>query len=227
MPCCLCFSDAPLNENELKGQRAVAIGRYVANVNTFQTKMIDTPCSCATLPCCLISCCPYVSLCVQIDMRHRVLNHVSPGSGWTHYQCCQGHCPVCCFKPSDTPHTFPRTCMCLEAFCCTGLAASATSFKRRCAVAIGAHQIEAQHVQQSLPQSQQPSLHSPSVRCAAMIIESTVQSKQASKQSTLHPRRTLYATRARLFAAVLGATFVSTCTVCSERCASIKAMPFS
>ena len=51
MPCCLCFSDAPLNENELKGQRAVAIGRYVANVNTFQTKMIDVPCSCATLPC--------------------------------------------------------------------------------------------------------------------------------------------------------------------------------
>ena len=58
MPCCLCFSDAPLNENELKGQRAVAIGRYVGNVNTFQTKMIDVPCSCATLPCCIISCCP-------------------------------------------------------------------------------------------------------------------------------------------------------------------------
>ena len=27
MPCCLCFSDAPLTENELKGQRAVVIGR--------------------------------------------------------------------------------------------------------------------------------------------------------------------------------------------------------
>ena len=94
MPCCLCFSDAPLNENELKGQRAVAIGRYVANVNTFQTKMVDVPCSCATLPCCLISAWPYLSPCVQVHMRHRVLNHVSPGSGWKHYQCCQGYCPV-------------------------------------------------------------------------------------------------------------------------------------
>ena len=128
MPCCLCFSDAPLNENELKGQRAVAIGRYVANVNTFQTKLIDVPCSCATLPCCLISAWPYLSPCVQVHMRHRVLNHVSPGSGWKHYQCCQGHCDVCCFKASDTPHTFPRTCMCLEACCCTGLAASANRF---------------------------------------------------------------------------------------------------
>ena len=31
-----------------------------------------------------------------------------------------------------------------------------------CAIAIGVHQISAQHVQQSLPQSQQPSFHSPS-----------------------------------------------------------------
>ena len=53
---------------------------------------------------------------------------MSPGSGWTHYQCCQGYCPVCCFKPSDTPHTFPRTCMYLEACCCPGLAASANRF---------------------------------------------------------------------------------------------------
>ena len=128
MPCCLCFSDAPLNENELKGQRAEAIGRYVSNVNTFQTKMIDIPCSCATLPCCLVSAWPYISPCAQVHMRHRVLNHVSPGSGWTHYQCCQGYCPVCCFKPSDTPHTFPRTCMYLEACCCPGLAASASRF---------------------------------------------------------------------------------------------------
>ena len=117
-----------MNENELKGQRAVAIGRYVGNVNTFQTKMIDTPCSCATLPCCLISCVFAPLPCVQINMRHLVLNHVSPGSGWTHYRCCQDHCQVCCFKPSDTPHTFPRTCMCLEACCCPGLAASANRF---------------------------------------------------------------------------------------------------
>ena len=127
MPCCLCFSDAPLNENELKGQRAEAIGRYVSNVNTFQTKMIDVPCSwprCRAassrrgLPLAVAKC----------TCGIRVLNHVSPGSGWTHYQCCQGYCPVCCFKPSDTPHTFPRTCMYLEACCCPGLAASANRF---------------------------------------------------------------------------------------------------
>jgi hypothetical protein len=128
MPCCLCFSDAPLHVDELKGQRAVAIGRYVANVNTFHTRLVDAPCTCATLPCCLISAWPYLSPCVQVHMRHRVLNHVSPGSGWKHYQCCQGYCPVCCFKPSDTEFAFPCACMYLEACCCPGLAASANRF---------------------------------------------------------------------------------------------------
>ena len=89
--------------------------------------MIDTPCSCATLPCCLISAWPYVSLCVQMTC--------AIGSSIMSHQDRAGRTPVlpgplpCLLLQAEryTAHV-PCTCMCLEAFCCTGLAASANRF---------------------------------------------------------------------------------------------------
>ena len=82
--------------------------------------------------CCV--CClgglPCSFLCMTHHMRYKVLNHVSPGSGWDNYICCQGYTgQCCCFTPgSCCEKDFPRTCMCVEAFCCAGLAVSSTRF---------------------------------------------------------------------------------------------------
>ena len=62
-------------------------------------------------------------------MRHRVLNHVEPNSGWKNYQCCQGYFGgCCCLQPGQMgEESCPVPCMCLEACLCSGLAVSASS----------------------------------------------------------------------------------------------------
>jgi hypothetical protein len=62
-------------------------------------------------------------------MRHKVLNHVEPGSGWSNYICCQGMFGgCCCIQPGNLcESTCPVPCMCLEACLCPGPAVSATS----------------------------------------------------------------------------------------------------
>ena len=40
--------------------------------------------------------------CAQYKLRYMALNHVSPGSGWSNYTCCQsmfGGC--CCIQPGN------------------------------------------------------------------------------------------------------------------------------
>lgn len=130
MACFQCLSAEPLGDDELKGRRGGAMARYVQNVNTFQVSMLDTPCSCATCPCCVLAACPLTHICVQCHLRHRVLNHIHPGSGWDHYICCQGYWPkCCCFAPGECGEkSCPRTCMCLEAWLCPGCAVSTTRF---------------------------------------------------------------------------------------------------
>ena len=61
-------------------------GQYADNDQTFQVKLCNAPCA---EPLCWISsmaCFP----CAQYQLRHKVLNHVEPGSGWSNYKCCQG-----------------------------------------------------------------------------------------------------------------------------------------
>ena len=66
---------------------------------------------------------------VQVYLRHRVLNHVNPGSGWSNYICCQGIVGgCCCVQPGSLcEESCPIPCMCLEALLCPGLAVSASS----------------------------------------------------------------------------------------------------
>jgi hypothetical protein len=67
---------------------------------------------------------------VQVYMRHRVLNHVNPGSGWSNYRCCQGYFGgCCCLQPGELcEESCPIPCMCLEACLCPGAAVSSSSF---------------------------------------------------------------------------------------------------
>ena len=114
-----------LSDDEMKGKYGSALGVYANNDEKFDVTLFQTPCK-EPLCCCAsgLLICP-----VSIYMRHKVLNHVNPGSGWSDYKCCQekfGGC--CCFKPGHMGEsTCPCPCMCLEAFCCTGPAVSATS----------------------------------------------------------------------------------------------------
>lgn len=48
---------------------------------------------------------------------------------WPHgYQCCQGHAPrLMCFKPGEMGEADNAICcLCMESYCCTGMAASGT-----------------------------------------------------------------------------------------------------
>jgi len=124
-----CLSADPLSEADLKGRRGVAMGRYVGNTNEFQKRMLDVPCT-NQCCCCVLGASPCAHVCVQMKMLHKVLNHLTPGSGWEHYQCCQGYMPACCcFTPGECgERDYPRTCMCVEAWCCPGLAVSTTRY---------------------------------------------------------------------------------------------------
>lgn len=123
--CLFCFSSEPLAPHERVGRYGSTMGAFADNNSTFDISMCEAPCR---EPCCCLS----AALCfcpAQVWMRHRVLNHVEPGSNWRNYTCCQGTFPgCCCLQPGQMcESTCPCACMCLEACLCPGLAVSATS----------------------------------------------------------------------------------------------------
>lgn len=124
--CFFCFSSDPLSSEEVQqGKYAAAYGQFIYETNKFDVTLCQAPCA---EPCCWfgsMACC----CCAQIMMRHKVLNHVHPNSGWQDYECCQGmYGGCCCLQPGQCcDKTFPRTCMCLEVVFCPGPAVSATS----------------------------------------------------------------------------------------------------
>mmetsp|Transcript_11110 Transcript_11110/g.17140 ORF Transcript_11110/g.17140 Transcript_11110/m.17140 type:complete len:218 (+) Transcript_11110:36-689(+) len=126
MACLFCFSSAPLADDEKIGRHGSTLGRYSENSNKFELSLCQVPCS-SESPCCvgtMLCYCP-----AQVWMRHRALNHVSPGSGWSHYTCCQGYYGgCCCIQPGQMgEESCPALCMCLESCIFPGLAVSATS----------------------------------------------------------------------------------------------------
>mmetsp|Transcript_5650 Transcript_5650/g.8203 ORF Transcript_5650/g.8203 Transcript_5650/m.8203 type:complete len:216 (+) Transcript_5650:86-733(+) len=135
MSCLLCFSKESLSRDELKGKYGVAYEPFINNENLFQVTLCNAP---SAEPCCWLS--SMICLCpAQILMRHRVLNHVEPGSGWKNYICCQGYYGgCCCLQPGNLcEQQCPLPCMCLEACCCPGAAVSANSMVIREQYALG------------------------------------------------------------------------------------------
>ncbi|GFH47739.1 hypothetical protein CTEN210_04214 [Chaetoceros tenuissimus] len=125
MACLFCFSKDPLSQDDLKGKYGASYAPFANYDNKYDITMCQAPCK---EPCCCLA--SAACLCpAQIYMRHKVLNHLEPGSGWSNYTCCQsqfGGC--CCIQPGQMGEkTCPLPCMCLEAFCCPGLAVSASS----------------------------------------------------------------------------------------------------
>ncbi len=130
--CCCdeCSPGQKLLEEEIKTGE-YTFGKDLGEYNSydsshhFQTSLASACCKQPSW-CCASLLCP---VCAQINMRYKVLNHVDPGSGWDNYICCQGQFEGnCCFKPGECcESSCPRTCMCLEVFCCPGKAATASS----------------------------------------------------------------------------------------------------
>ena len=129
--CLFCFSSAPLSADERKGRQGSVLGQFAENHReTFDLSLCQVPCSSAC-PCCVTTMLCYCP--AQVWMRHRVLNHVQPGSGWSNYKCCQGYFGgCCCLQPGQMgEETCPVPCMCLESCLCPGLAVSASSIVLR------------------------------------------------------------------------------------------------
>eukprot|EP00934_Nitzschia_sp_Nitz4_P003019 Nitzschia sp. Nitz4//scaffold103_size77763//4875//5525//NITZ4_005435-RA/size77763-exonerate_protein2genome-gene-0.49-mRNA-1//1//CDS//3329532298//3009//frame0 len=125
MACLFCFSKEPLSSGEANGKYGNAFGQYASNRAKFDVSLCETPCK---TPCCWLG--SMICLCpAQVHLRHKVLNHVAPGSGWKNYMCCQGYFGgCCCLQPGRVcDRTCPLPCMCLEAFLCPGLAVSASA----------------------------------------------------------------------------------------------------
>jgi len=87
--------------------------------------MFRAPCAEPGCWCASTICMP----CAQVHMRKKALNHVDPGSGWSNYECCQGMFGgFCCLQPGKCGESScPQVCMCAEACCFPGLAASVNS----------------------------------------------------------------------------------------------------
>mmetsp|Transcript_12361 Transcript_12361/g.28624 ORF Transcript_12361/g.28624 Transcript_12361/m.28624 type:complete len:217 (-) Transcript_12361:289-939(-) len=123
--CLQCLSGGPLSEEEKAGKYGQAYGEF-ANLeeSTYMISMCQAPCAEPLCWCTTMLCfCP-----VQVFMRHKALNHIEPGSGWSNYRCCQGYFGCCCCGAPDLGESnCPLPCMCLEACCCPGMAVSATS----------------------------------------------------------------------------------------------------
>mmetsp|Transcript_8062 Transcript_8062/g.8877 ORF Transcript_8062/g.8877 Transcript_8062/m.8877 type:complete len:214 (+) Transcript_8062:86-727(+) len=123
--CLFCFSKERLSNDELKGKYGQAYAPYAHRVDKYKVSLCQAPCSAPLCWCTSMACfCP-----AQVYMRHRVLNHVEPGSGWSNYKCCQGQFGGClCLQPGGMcESTCPIPCMCLEAAICPGAAVSASS----------------------------------------------------------------------------------------------------
>lgn len=125
---CDCFKADPLTTEEIRGRRASQYAAYLGNNGRFAVSMCDA--ATEEWAWCCVACLPLTFPCVQTHLRYQVLNHVAPGSEWSTYMCCQGYIPAClCFSPGNCfEQDAPRTCMCLEAYCCPGLAISSTRF---------------------------------------------------------------------------------------------------
>mmetsp|Transcript_11827 Transcript_11827/g.19706 ORF Transcript_11827/g.19706 Transcript_11827/m.19706 type:complete len:214 (-) Transcript_11827:107-748(-) len=123
--CLFCFSGDPLSPDEAKGKYGSAFGAYAGNSDKFEITLCQAPFK--ACPCWISSmlCFP----CAQTHMRKKALNHIEPGSGWSNYKCCQGYFGgCCCLQPGKCGDSAcPVPCMCLEACCCPGLAASTNS----------------------------------------------------------------------------------------------------
>jgi len=133
--CLFCFSSQPLSRSERNGKYGSTIGAFADYRNRYNVTLCQAPCH---EPCCwlgsMICFCPAV-----IYMRHEALNHVSPGSGWSNYKCCQGYFGgCCCFQPgSMCEENCPCPCMCLESFLFPGMAVTSNSFIIREEYALG------------------------------------------------------------------------------------------
>mmetsp|Transcript_20812 Transcript_20812/g.26271 ORF Transcript_20812/g.26271 Transcript_20812/m.26271 type:complete len:216 (+) Transcript_20812:95-742(+) len=126
MVCLFCFSKERLSNDELKGKYGAAYAPFSNNtVSKYKVTMCQAPCAEPVCWCTSMACfCP-----VQIYLRHRVLNHVTPDSGWSNYRCCQGYFGGClCLQPGQMgEESCPVLCMCMEACLCPGPAVSASS----------------------------------------------------------------------------------------------------
>ena len=156
MACLFCFSKERLRNDELNGKYGYAFSKFanntesnfdismcqgrfwsniflrlIRNVTQF-SQWILFPSNNSKAPCSepLCWCTSMICFCpVQVYMRHRVLNHVNPNSGWSNYICCQGYFGgCCCIQPGNMGETLcPLPCVCLESCLCPGLAVSASS----------------------------------------------------------------------------------------------------
>ncbi|KAH8047408.1 hypothetical protein JL720_16126 [Aureococcus anophagefferens] len=105
--CCFCFSGDPLGEDDFQGKRGGQYGKFANHREKFQISMGDAPIK-NCFPCCLAAL-PCTFVCA------------APASD-------ASSAPCCCFHPARAAKDIPRTCMCIEACCCAGLAVSSTRF---------------------------------------------------------------------------------------------------
>jgi len=129
--CLFCFSTAPLTNDDLlnKGKYGAMYEPFINTPEKFSVKLCKAPCAEPVCWCSSMVCC----CCSQMIMRHKVLNNVNPGSGWSDYKCCQGmYGGFCCCQPGKLGETAcPVPCLFLEVFLCAGPAVSATSLVLR------------------------------------------------------------------------------------------------
>lgn len=80
--CLFCFSTKPLSQSEMNGKYGQVYGQFSNNNTKFDISLCQAPCR---EPCCWMG--SMVCLCpAQVHMRHKALNHVDPGSGWSNYK---------------------------------------------------------------------------------------------------------------------------------------------
>mmetsp|Transcript_29485 Transcript_29485/g.95057 ORF Transcript_29485/g.95057 Transcript_29485/m.95057 type:complete len:262 (-) Transcript_29485:857-1642(-) len=125
--CCCCVGSAPPRGGG-GSKRQSMYDKYQDYSNKWDVTMCDAPC--AEPCCCCYGCLPCTFLCANWQMRKRVLNAQSPGSGLKNYICVQGYVPKCCcglWNPGHMGETHcPATCLCCEACCCPGMVITAS-----------------------------------------------------------------------------------------------------
>ena len=127
--CLLCFSSEPLSPEDMQGKYGTAYAPFINERTMYDVTMCGAPCAEPGCWCVSMFCIP----CAQFKMRHKVLNHLQPASGWSNYKCCQGYFGgCCCLQPGNLGDSAcPVPCMCLEACLCPGVAASVNSMMIR------------------------------------------------------------------------------------------------
>lgn len=119
---CICFSSAPLGEEEQVNQRYTP---FRMSGNPMYTPMHKAPCSDCPTSCFwfLGQFLPVTSGCTQYFLRRKTINY-----DMTKYKCFQGQFTVCCCIKGGSCYeeSCPTCCLCLEAHCCNGPAVSAS-----------------------------------------------------------------------------------------------------